>query len=238
MGDRITGIKAFSVELSLAQVTVSVESDFSGAVMSLAEMGPSGTPELQKTLSEATRSRSQLLRLNLRDEDYWWLSRVFLAGALAWDYTSVEAFVFVRSGDQRIFVGIATPQDLRLRIGSAFPDYEVAYRRVRFEVAASPSRKPEDELNEILSWRWHASLTDEIGTKVIVTRRNLKDWMGDALDTDDLPYGPLNPLLRYRIASSPRRFAALTQESKLVDIVDRDELAKRTTISDLEQMLR
>jgi hypothetical protein len=61
--------------------------------------------------------------------------------------------------------------------------------------------------------------------------------MGDALDSDDQRYSALNPLLWYRIASRPRRFAALAPESKLVDIVDRGELAQRTTIADLGQML-
>lgn len=239
IGDRITGIKAFSVEISLAQVTVSVEGDFSGAVMSVAEMGPSGTPDLLKTLSEAIRGRARILRLNLRDEDYWWSTRVFLAAALAGDYTSVEAIVFVRSGDQRIFVGIATPKALRARIGGIFPPYEVVYRKVRFEVTGPPTKTSEEEVSDILLWRWGQSLTpSETAVKVIVTRENLEEWLGEDLDTDDLPYGPLSPLLRYRISSRHRRYAALTQDSRLIDIVDRDELARRITVAGLEQTLQ
>lgn len=238
IGDRVTTIKAFSVEISLTQVTVSVEGDFSGAVMSVADMGPSASPGLAKTLTEAIRGRAPILRLNLREDDYWWSTRLFLAAALAGDYTSVEAVVFVRNGDQRIFVGIATPKALRARIGHIFPQYEVAYRTVRVEVTKPAVQTPEAEVNEILLWRWSQSLQpDEVSVKEIVTRQNLTEWLGEDLDSDDLPYGPLSPLLRYRISSRPQRYAALTQDSRLVDIVDRDELARRTTIASLEQQL-
>ena len=236
IGDRITGIKAFSVEIALSQVTVSVDSDLSGAVMTMAEMGPSGTPDLLNTLSAATQSRSRILRLNLRAEDYWWASRVFLAAALAADYTSVEALVFVRSGEQRVFVGIATPEALRTQIGLTFPQYESAYRKARFEVS-QPPKPPEQEVTEILSWRWGSSLPTESQDRVIVTRQNLKDWLGDQLDTDDFPDGPLSPLLRYRITSRRQRYAALTQNARLTDIVDREELARKTTLATLERQL-
>jgi hypothetical protein len=93
LGERITGIKAFSVEVSLAQITVPVQVDLTHAVMAMAEMGPSGSPELLATFWGAIRSQARLLRLNLRNDDYWWSTRVYLTAALATDYTKVEQLV-------------------------------------------------------------------------------------------------------------------------------------------------
>ncbi len=75
-GDRITGIKAFSVEISLAQITVRDHVDLTQAVMAIAEMGPSGSPSLLITLQDTIRAGARLLRLNLRNDDYWWSTRV------------------------------------------------------------------------------------------------------------------------------------------------------------------
>jgi hypothetical protein len=83
VGDRITGIKALSVEVSLAQITVPVQVDLTRAVMAIAEMGSSGSPELMATFWEAIRSRVRLLRLNLHEDYYWWSTRIYLVAAQA-----------------------------------------------------------------------------------------------------------------------------------------------------------
>lgn len=110
VGDRISGIKAFSVEISLSEVTVPVEGNFTGAIMATAEMGQSASPDLLQTFQSAMRGRTKVMRVNLRDDDYWWSTRVFLIAAPAEDYTDIEALAFVRSGNDRIFVGIAAPR--------------------------------------------------------------------------------------------------------------------------------
>jgi hypothetical protein len=236
VGERITGIKAFSVEISLSDVEVAVEGDFSKSVMEIAETGQSASPDLLRSFRAAIKGRSRLLRVNLRDEDYWWSTRVFLVGALALDYTDVEALVFVRSGEQRIFVGICTPGAARARLALAFPNYETAYRTVRAE-AATPAPVDRDlEVEQILEWRWSAALKNQESViKQIVTSRDLKGWLEGDLDDESVPYGPLNPLMRYRIITRPYRYSALTDQSRLIAIVDRDEVALRSAVTDLEQ---
>jgi hypothetical protein len=105
-GDRITGIKAFSVEISLAQITVPDRVDLTQAVMAIAEMGPSGSPSLVTTLRDTISARARLLRLNLRNDDYWWSTRVYLVAALAMDYTNVEQLLFVRGQEERTWIGM------------------------------------------------------------------------------------------------------------------------------------
>ena len=242
LGDRITGVKAFSIEISLSDVSVPVErveGDFTGAVMEVVEMGGSAAPDLRDSIQSARAGRWKLLRVNLRSDDYWWSTRVFLVAALAMDYADIEALVFVRSREERIFVGIASPFSVRARLGAQFPDYEVAYRRVRSEVVSEGIQERDQEVNDILGWRWTAAFKpSESEVKQIVTTDDLKRWLTrDDLDDESLPYGPLNPLLRYRIATRPYRYSALTDGTRLVAIVDRDELARRTAVADLEQRL-
>jgi hypothetical protein len=241
IGDRITGIKAFSVEISLTEVTVPVEGDFSGAVMTSAEMGGSAAPDLLASIEPLMENRSKLLRINLRDDNYWWSTRLFLVAALAEDYTAVEALIFVRAGEERILVGLASPRAVRTGIGAVFPDYEKAYRKVRMDSVA-PLPDGRREVNDILTWRWSDAFADpeglikvpENGIKVTVSSAQLRDWLRADLDTEAVPYGPLSPLLRYRINSRGRRYAAMTDRGQLVAVVDRDELAVRSTAAELE----
>jgi hypothetical protein len=238
VGDRITGVKAFSIiELSLSDVAVPVESDFAGTVMSvLLEMQGSAAPDLFGTLRSVIDGRSRVLRVNLRDERYWWSTRIFLLGALASDYTNVEALVFVRGGGQQLFIGLASPRAVRDRLASRFPDYEANYRKVRAEIAQAPMLSPDQELDAILTSRWSESFSpSEEDARVLPTAQDVREWLGEALDDEPLPYGPLSPLLRYRIAVKAHRFAALVDGERLVAVVDRDELVRRIAVADLEQ---
>ncbi|MDQ6774495.1 MAG: hypothetical protein M3024_16195 [Candidatus Dormibacteraeota bacterium] len=239
IGNRITGVRAFSVEIGLSEVAVEVEGDFTGAVMATAETGASALPDLLGTLRSAIRSHWKLLRVNLRDDDYWWSTRVFLVAALATDYTDVDALVFVRAGKQRLFVGISSARAVRTRLAARFPGYEAAYRKVRADALASSAGSGDREVEEILSWRWAAALEpSEAAAKVIVRGEELRRWLDGDLDDEAVPYGPLNRLLRYRIATRQGRYAALTNGLQLVEVVDRDELSRRSAVADLEHRLR
>jgi hypothetical protein len=235
VGNRITGVKAFSVEISLAEVSVPVEGDFSRAVMEVSEMQGSAAPELSQFVQSAIEGGTKVIRLNLRNDDYWWSTRVFLLGALATDYTDVEAIVFVRGGEQRLLVGVATPRSVRERLSEQFPDYETTYRKIKAELDAGPAIS---EVSEILSYRWTQGFDpSEEAVKVTARTEDLKSWLKGDLDQDSLPYGPLTPLLRYRVIERRPRFTALTDGPRMAAVVDRDELALRTTRSYLEQRL-
>lgn len=232
-GDRITGIKAFSVEISLAQVTVPVRVDLTQAVMAIAETGPSGSPELLATLRDAIRAQARLLRLNLHNDDYWWSTRVYLVAALAEDYTKVEQLIFVRGQEERLWVGMIDPATARERLAEAFPEYERNYRDVRNMAAAAgdvntPLDKDAEITNILMNWPskfgWN-----EAQLKQIVTGDLVRHWLDPALDTEALPHGPLTPLLRYQVNLRPRRYTALTADGRLLAVVDKCELATRTT---------
>lgn len=71
-------------------------------------------------------------------------------------------------------------------------------------------------------------------TKQIVTSDLLRSWLGTDLDTEALPHGPLTPLLQYQVNMRPRCYTALATEGRLMAVVDKSELATRTT----EEVLR
>jgi hypothetical protein len=240
MGERITGFKLGGVEISLKEVTVAVETDFSGTAMKIAESGPSATPELLSTIESLMQNRSKLLRINLRDGNYWWSTRIFLVAALAQEYTEVEALIFVRSYEERIFVGIASPRATRERIANRNPTFELAYRKARAELA-QPAIGPVLEVKQILEVGWQSKLWQlanqpEETIKENVSSDKLREWLRDDLDTEALPYGPLTASRRLRIISRDRRYAALTDQLQIVDVVDRNELALRSALRGLNRL--
>jgi hypothetical protein len=241
VGDRITGVKAFSVEISLAQIAVPVQVGLTQAVMAIAEMGPSGSPELLTTLQDAVRSQARLLRLNLRDNNYWWSTRVYLAAALAADYTRVERLVFVRGEEERLWVGLIDPAAARDRLAHEFPQYERHYRDIRnMATVAGDINAPLDRDAELITilMNWPAKFNwKEEQEKQLVTSDLLRHWLGDELDTGALPHGPLTTLLQYQVNLRPHRYTALTADGRLIAVVDKDELATRTTDELLHRQL-
>ena len=239
IGPRVTGIKAFGVELSLAEVAAPMAGDSRAVATDLSEVmgqgrtidtsvvySSSSSPGLSGPMQELARKRSKLLQIDLRNDDYWWPSRLFLVAALAQDYTDVEALVFVRSRADRIFVGIATPSDVRRRLAQTFTSghYESAYRRARRDNASSSG----DAVSMIAAIvdDWPAAI-GEFGAESregTVSSANLQRWMQDDLDVEAVPTGPLTPHQRFRIVSRPRRYIALTTGEHLDQVVDRNEV--------------
>jgi hypothetical protein len=238
IGDRVTSLRAFSVEVSLAEVSVPTAAvDLTSALMVVAEMGASGAMALLAQLRVAIAGQSRVLRIDLRDEKYWWSTRVFLLAALADDYSQIDGFVFVRSGSERLFVGIAAPRRVRKRLATLFPAYEAAYRAARAAAMQAGQPSADRELDEVLMWRWSGAMPTEAATRVVVAGADLKAWLESDLDDESLPYGPLTPLLRYRILARPQRYAALTEQRQLVAIVDAEQLARRASLAELERQL-
>ena len=241
VGDRITQIKAFSVEVSLQRVTVPVARDI-GAELSqavedtIAEAAGSAVTDLSSPFTSLMAEHSKLLRINLRDDNYWWSTRIFLVAALAQDYTDVQALVFVRSADRQVFVGIASPGMVRGL--DTMTAYEAAYRSARAKAAAE-ALYPGDEVNLILQ-AWQYSLQDALGQgeeqiKQIISSEDLRKCLGKKLDRGSVPDGPLTERRQYRIISHDHRYVALTNHRRFKKVVDRDMLAVEVARAQLER---
>ncbi len=100
--DRVTGVKAFGVEVTLAAVTPPIAGDHADVASALSQslgqglsgsaVGPTGD-DLSGPFKELIQNQAKILRIDLRDDNYWWSTRMFLVAALAQDYTQVEALV-------------------------------------------------------------------------------------------------------------------------------------------------
>jgi hypothetical protein len=236
IGERVTGIKAFGVQLNLTEVTAPMAGDNRAVAADLSEVmgqgidtsvvdSSSSSPGLSRPMDELVRRKSKLVQIDLRNDAYWWPTRLFLVAALAQDYTDVEALVFVRSREQ-IFVGIAAPRDVRRRLHRTFSssNYESAYRRARRGTASATTDRG-DAIAAIID-KWPAAI-GELGsesTGATVSSSALQRWMQDDLDVQSVPSGPLTPHQRFRIVSRPRRYTALTTGDRLDQVVDRNEV--------------
>lgn len=190
------------------------------------------------TFRDAIGSQARLLRLNLRNDDYWWSTRVYLAAAIAADYTKVEQLVFVRGQEERLWVGMLDPATTRARLAEVFPQYERNYRTARQDAGnvadVSAPLDADAEITSILmNWPGQFGWVED-QAKQIVTSDLLRQWLGTDLDTEALSYGPLTPLLQYQINIRPRRYTGLATGGHLMAVVDKSELATRTT----EEVLR
>lgn len=243
IGDRITGLKFMSVEVSLSQVQVHVDDRLSIAVQELADMGPSVMPQIADRIISSIEhpDRDPLLRVNLGDGTAWWSTRLFMLSALASDYTNIQQLVFVDEGDRRHFIGFAEPWRVHRSLAEWFPACETAYRRLRSSVVTPvPPAAPAEEVQGILN-QWPFEFpAGEVAAKEFTTRDFLRTWLYDCLEPNYVEWdgGPISPLLRFQINAQSSRYVALTSGGDLRAVVDRDLLARGAEQEMLRAKLR
>lgn len=125
---RLTGFKAFGVEVSLAGVTVGVETSLAAAITA-PDLG-SAAPHLVAQMRTLLRPEVELVEIDLRDGAYWWSTRLYLLAALAHDLSEIRAFVFVAGGIERTFLGVAPPAHVRRALAIETPELERTYLEV------------------------------------------------------------------------------------------------------------
>src|SRR5215472_15275238 len=96
---RLTGFKAFGLEVSLAQVTVHLDTKLA-AVIASPDLG-SKAPHLVAQMEAILKPEVELVEIDLRDGSYWFSTRLYLLAALAHDLSDVRAFVFMNGGAAR-----------------------------------------------------------------------------------------------------------------------------------------
>src|SRR5260370_27710791 len=83
-------------------------------------------PYLVERLAQA--GEMHLLTIDLRQNDYWWSTRLFSLATLAQEFTAVDWLLFVEQGAAHI--GMARPIDVRRALAAAQPELEEDYRRL------------------------------------------------------------------------------------------------------------
>jgi hypothetical protein len=185
---RLSGFKVYGVEVSLIQASTQLEAGLVDAVMVQYYSDNRGLLEL---ISKTLVGREEPVEIPLRrgEKPFWWSTRLFLVAALTMDYTRVQAFVFVEGQENRSFVGLARPSDVRANFGHQVPSFEDVYGELRARL--DPGMPATQEVEHLIEW-WseHAFSQDgrqmtESEVRVKVDRVTLLEWMGQAGGLDD-----------------------------------------------------
>lgn len=227
---RLTGFKAFGVEITLAQATAPVDARIAAAIAS-PDIG-SAAPQLVLQVQALAEKKLEVAKVDLRDESYWWSTRLFLFAALADDFSDVDTFVFVSSADER-FVGMAPPPAVRHALAVLQPPLEPQYQAL---LAQTAGRAPPERIAQIV-FSWTAisfGATREADFAVRVSQTTLLD-AGLELETDAVQWRGYStrPLLRALIEQFDGRWVALLRGPSFNRVVDRRSLAERIAASAL-----
>ena len=228
---RLSGVKAFGVEVSLTASSVQTNAELVGAITE--HQYYSGSEHIIEQMRKVIVSGdTEILEINLRDGDYWWSTRLYLLAALVTDYSNVQAFTFVERGVERTFLGIVRPASLQKALAKAFPALPTIYSQVTAQALANPN--PDQRMTQMVT-AWAANLfdgkmEDEFGGKVSPQR--LADWLngaGQQMLTDSIEWSGVSDsdLVREIVFGYRGSHVALLRNGRLDRIVSRFALVNR-----------
>jgi hypothetical protein len=245
--DRISKVKILDFELDISatkpQVVLELADDVKG--VDLVMVSDSGGEEIRKQIKTAIAraGASPLIEVRLESCPAWWSTRLYLLAALAGDYTEIERLVFFEQehGQERRFVGMATPLATREALAKVHPTLEMSYlAALAGDPPASgmpagalpPPRKSEEQLDSTMrrfgsQFQTRHPGQSESAVRHIVTGDLLRRWLGADLkrplvDTDG---APITELTYWEIINQEEPFVALVRSGRLIQMVDRIAVA-------------
>lgn len=242
---RLTGLKAFGIEVTLAQAFVSVDPTLATALSASEQQYFSGNEAIFGLVNKVIENPTiELLELNLRATRYWWSTRLYLQAALAEDYTNVQRLVFVDGDAHRHYVGMAAPGEVRRAL--AHPpglDLESAYREIQNQVRKNPTPPDHSEARRIVyEWAIHIFIKDgqtvvEEAAKTSMPTELLAQSV--VLETQSVEWDkPLDsPVLQTLVLEKGVRFVPLTQNGRLVQVVNTEAFARSMATQTLRARL-
>jgi hypothetical protein len=241
---RMTGLKAFGIEVTLAGAEVGVSGELVAGITT--EALGSAAPEIVERVTGAIVSpEDELIEINLGAGDYWWSTRLYLLSALLSDYSNVDHFVVVDRGAERRFLGFASVASVRQALTSASPLLETIYRAIQADVSKDATATTSTRV-ENLVYRWTSANFSSDMTKQVVEKEFrqlvsydlLYDWLTAVrrrLVRDAVVWSgeTTASLVRSIILEYESRCVALLREASLDRVVNRFELAERVAARQL-----
>jgi hypothetical protein len=250
--ERLIGFKAFGVEFTLTQAFAEVDRTLDIALSASEQQYFTGREAIFRLVDHVIKNPNiELLELNLRTTQYWWSTRLYLQAALVEDYTKIKRLVFVDGDAQRRYVGMAAPGEVRRALAQPpGVDLESAYRAIQREVRKSPLPTDHSEAREIV-YRWAEHTFSKDGQNVNkdgqhVNEEAVRTFMTTdllrqsvALETQYVEWDrPLDsPLLQIRIVERGACFVPLTQNGRLLHVVNTETFAWQMMIETLRARL-
>jgi hypothetical protein len=243
--ERLTGLKVFGVEVTLAQVVVQPDTTLATALS--AQQYFSGDEAMFRLIDNVFGNPDiDLLEINLRTDPYWWSTRLYLQAALVEDYTKIQRLVFVDRDVQRRYVGMARPSEVRRALAQPPGlNLELAYREIQDNVRQNPGTPGHSEARQIVeNWTAHSfstngqSVNEEVVKTTVPTELLIQqvDLERDSVEWDGLSLS--STLLQTLVLERGSHFVPLTQNGKLEKVVNGEAFSRQLAIQVLRARLR
>jgi hypothetical protein len=226
--ERLTGLRVFGVEVTLDQAIVRVDSTLDTALSE--QQFFSDSPAILRLIDKVTGNPDiELLEVNLRTTGYWWSTRLYLQAALAQDYTNIQRLVFVDGDNDRRYVGMAAPGEVRRALAeSGGLDLEFSYR-----LAKQAPRALEHSETQSIVYAWTTAnfarngipgteeqamtvMTAELLTRLVELETDSAEW-NQPLDSAHF---------QALVLEKGARYVPLVQNGRLARIVNADAFAR------------
>lgn len=264
--ERLSSVKAFNFEIDLADVTAKLDLEllgelkdasrwhFNSDVYEYSQLARPGSPMREEIKTAFRKAETvELVDVKLGVGHSWWSTRLYLQAALAEDYMGIQQIVFLEdcNGHDNCLIGIASPTATRLALAAQWPILETYYKAAHEQNPVSPSEQtttPEDKVVDVIKnyiSQFSQQPGGEEGLTVWVTKPLLKQWLNQALIVSSVECQGAEcdshkppPLLLYSIITCTAPFVALVQNRRVMQMVNRQELAVIIANSALRQQLQ
>ncbi|RNJ42391.1 hypothetical protein B5V01_08165 [Mesorhizobium erdmanii] len=218
-----------------SMVSLALESGFSEAVMVGGPVQDSTLMSMKQSL--ANSPQLAVLRIDLRDEPYWWSTRLFFLACVVDEVAATDLLIFLQSGDR--FVGAATPATVLDRLARSSPLLHEFDQNCR----KSPVDKSniDDALDQrAAEWNTLFSAQSEEQVRILASPREVRRWFATDLlrrGVEQDPASPASPFLK-GVPDWPHSCVPITSNGKLVRVVSRVALMEqlaRMFVQDLDR---
>ena len=234
-----------NLALELASFEVQIETLGLGEVPELGAPKSDWILEIEHPLVKALeKARAvDIMGVNLGTGDSWLSSRLFLLAALVEDYTSIRHMIFLedRLGQDRIFVGSATPTSVRQGLAWNSPKFKEAYDVAKRETAKIPIDDTPERKAAWIIQNFASNLdaqVEEEGLQEWVTTQFLDRTVIINKYCIEWNSGQPSTLLIHQILDRLEPYVFLVRSNGQMNLmIDRSQLAERIAKDSLRQLL-
>ena len=224
----------------IAALGSSLPADAMQPLMTGGSIRDSGFPQIKASLLATVDMKA--LRIDLKEGNYWWSTRLFFLACIAEGMTATQLFIFLEKGDA--FIGVATPATVRDRLARS------SHLLREFDQACQTQPVNLHDLSGAIDARatqWDQvfakAQVQEQDVKTLVNKRDLCRWLGSDLIQRSIGQeeslqtaGYLKAFLDWPFAVAP-----VTSNGKLTKTADRAMLIEHFAhlfVNDLTLSLR
>jgi hypothetical protein len=227
----------------IQNISLTFDSQFADVLMAGGPVRDSTVYAMKTSLAAAPQLA--VLRVDLKDGQYWWSTRLFFLACVAEEIAGTALLIFLEGGKK--FVGAATPATVRDRLarGSALLK--------KFEQNCRKYPVDPNNLDQALHQRaseWDKLFAPQLEqqSRILVTTRELRRWLGSDLlrrgveeeqEQESQDQISLSPALLKAIMDWPHMYVPVTSSGELRKVVNRAAFAEqlaRMFIQDLERL--